>query len=123
MMRTISRVITLCSLMLLCLWTDAAWGHVFPEHTEPEVGATVTVAPTRVRIWFNGALEPAFSTFHVQNSSGEQVDRGDGHGDPSDPTLLEVSLPPLPPGIYRVFWSAVARDGHRTEGDYIFTIK
>jgi len=102
--------------MLLCLWTDAAWGHVFPEHTEPEVGATVTVAPTRVRIWFNGALEPAFSTFHVQNSSGEQVDRGDGHGDPSDPTLL-------PPGIYRVFWSAVARDGHRTEGDYIFTIK
>ena len=110
--------------MFLCIWTEVVWGHAFPEHAaEPGVGSTVTVAPTRVRIWFNGALEPAFSTLHVQNSSGERVNRGDGYGVPSDPTLLEVNLPPLPPGIYRVIWSAVARDGHRTEGDYIFTIK
>jgi methionine-rich copper-binding protein CopC len=34
-----------------------------------------------------------------------------------------VSLPPLPPATYRVIWSVVARDGHRTEGDYAFTIK
>jgi methionine-rich copper-binding protein CopC len=37
--------------------------------------------------------------------------------------LLEVSLPSLPTGNYHVFWSVVARDGHRTEGDYTFTIK
>jgi hypothetical protein len=34
-----------------------------------------------------------------------------------------VSLPSLSPGTYRVIWSVVARDGHRTEGDYTFTIK
>lgn len=83
----------------------------------------MTVAPTLVRVWFDGALEPPFSTLRVQNAHGEQVDKGDGHVDPSDPTILEVSLPPIPPGTYRVLWSVVARDGHRTEGDYTFTIK
>jgi hypothetical protein len=51
------------------------------------------------------------------------VDKGDGRVNPSDSTILEVSLPPLPPGNYRVFWSVVARDGHRTEGDFPFTIE
>jgi hypothetical protein len=117
------RIITLCGFILVGAWQEVASCHVFPEHAEPEVGATVTVAPTRVSIRFNCALEPTFSTIRVQDSSGKQVDRRDIHIDPSDPTLLEVSLPPLPPGTYRVTWSAVAKDGHRTEGDYTFTIK
>jgi copper resistance protein C len=83
----------------------------------------VTVAPTHVRIWFDGDVEPAFSSIRVQNMSGQQVDKGDGHVDSTDPTLLEVSLPSLPTGNYHVFWSVVARDGHRTEGDYTFTVK
>ena len=122
-MQTFLTVIVLCSPMLLSTWLEVAWGHVFPEHAEPQVGATVTISPTSVRIWFDGALEPVFSTLRVQDASGKRVDKGDGHVDSSDPTLLEVSLPSLPPGTYRVIWSVVARDGHRTEGDYTFTIK
>jgi methionine-rich copper-binding protein CopC len=37
--------------------------------------------------------------------------------------VLEVSLPPLAAGKYRVFWSVVARDGHRTEGHFTFQVK
>jgi hypothetical protein len=51
------------------------------------------------------------------------VDRADAHVDPTDRTMLEVSLPPLAPGRYQVFWSVVARDGHRTEGSYPFRVK
>ena len=29
----------------------------------------------------------------------------------------------LPPGRYQVFWSVVARDGHRTEGSFPFRVK
>jgi methionine-rich copper-binding protein CopC len=57
------------------------------------------------------------------NADRARVDKGDGQVNPSDSTILEVSLPPLPPGTYRVFWSVVARDGHRTEGDFPFTIE
>jgi len=109
--------------LVLFLAAASAWGHAFPDHSEPRVGWTVPTPPPRVRIWFDGALEPIFSTITVMNADRQRVDKGDGRVNPSDSTILEVSLPPLPPGNYRVFWSVVARDGHRTEGDFPFTIE
>ena len=102
---------------------QAVFGHAFPDHSEPKVGATVEYPPKLIRIWFDGALEPVFSTISVKDSGGNIVDRGDGRVNPSDVTILEVSLPALSPGIYRVIWNVVARDGHRTMGDYTFEIK
>jgi len=71
----------------------------------------------------SGALEPAISAVRVENESGQQVDRGDCHVGADNTSLLEVSLAPLPPGVYRVIWSVVSRDGHRTQGNYTFTIQ
>jgi len=122
-MQTLKVIILLCGLTVLGAWPKTAWGHVFPDHAEPPVGAAVTSSPAHIRIWFNGALEPAFSTLIVQNESGQRVDKGDGHVNPSDATLLEASLPALSPGTYRVIWSVVARDGHRTKGDYTFRVR
>ncbi len=110
------------------------WAHAFPDHSEPRVGSTVKTPPAIVRIWFDGYLEPAFSTIEVyldsapgirqfKNEGSKRVDQANGHLDPSDPMLLEVSLPVLPPGRYRVVWAVVAVDGHRTEGDFPFTIE
>ncbi len=100
----------------------SAQGHAFPDHSEPRVGWTVPVPPAQVKIWFDGAIEPIFSSITVMNAEKQRVDKGDGRVNPSDNTILEVSLPSLPPGKYRVYWSVVARDGHRTEGDFPFTI-
>lgn len=122
MFRTVL-IIALCGIAICITSASSVWAHAFPDHAEPRVGAVVTISPARVRIWFDGALEPLFSTLQVRNTSGQQVDRGDGHVDESDLTLLEGSLPPLSPGTYRVFWSVVARDGHRTQGDYTFTLR
>lgn len=109
--------------VFLFIMPDAAQAHAYPDHADPKVGSTISVAPTQVRIWFDSDLEPLFSTIVVQDASGKKVDKGDGHVDPSDPALLEISLPPLPPGTYRVIWSVVARDTHRTTGNYVFTFK
>ena len=102
---------------------QVALAHAFPDHSEPRVGSTVKGSPPFVRIWFDGALESAFTTIIVQDSSDKNVDRGNGHVNPSDPTLLEVELPPFPPGKYHVIWDVLARDGHRTKGDYTFVVK
>jgi methionine-rich copper-binding protein CopC len=99
-----------------------AQAHVFPDHSEPRVGHTVAQSPPQVRIWFDGAIEPVFSTLRVEDASGRRVDRGDAHVDAHDDTLLEVTLPPLPRGDYHAVWSVVARDGHRTEGSFPFTV-
>jgi methionine-rich copper-binding protein CopC len=108
---------------MIAVAAGTVWAHVFPDRSEPRVGATLEAAPRGVRIWFDGAIEPAFSTIRVESAEKRRVDKGDGRVDPADATLLEVSLPPLPAGRYRVFWSVVARDGHRTEGDFPFWIK
>lgn len=116
--------------MLLSLWSafflfpNRAGAHAYPDHADPKVGSTVSVPPTSVRIWFDSELEPVFSTIMVHAVKDDaMVDKRDGRVDPSDPTLLEVSVPLLPPGDYRVYWSVVARDGHRTSGNFTFKIK
>jgi methionine-rich copper-binding protein CopC len=107
----------------LVLAAGAAWAHAFPDHSEPRVGSSIDAPPPVVRIWFDGQIEPVFSTIRVENGDKQRVDKGDGGVDPGDNRVLQVKVPPLPPGRYRVYWSVVARDGHRTEGDFPFRIK
>lgn len=108
--------------LVLLLGTWPAWGHSFPDHSEPRVGWTVDKPPVKVTIWFDVPIEPIFSTIKVVDTNGQQVDKQDGRVNPADRTVLEVSLPSLPPGKYRVFWNVISIDTHRTEGDYPFAI-
>ena len=108
---------------VLLLPPGAVWAHAFPDRSEPRVGWTVTTAPEQVRIWFDAEIEPVFSTMRVEDADHRRVDKGDARVNAQDWRLLEVSVPPLPSGKYRVFWSVVARDGHRTEGDFPFRVK
>ena len=110
-------------LVFLSILPAASWGHAFPDHSDPKVGSTVSGSPAQVRIWFDGDLEPAFSTLMVHNADGKMIDKRDSRVGPADPKLLQVSVPPLPPGTYLVIWNVVARDGHRTNGQFSFTIK
>jgi copper resistance protein C len=110
-------------LSFLLVLPGVSQGHAFPDHSDPKVGATVSGSTSIVRIWFDGDLEPVFSTIAVQDASGKKVDKGNGRVNPSDARLLEISVPPLQSGAYRVFWNIVSRDGHRTRGDYTFVIK
>lgn len=117
------RVRALWAAAVLLVIASPAWGHAFPDHSEPRVGHTVDAPPPAVRIWFDGAIEPVFSTLHVEDADGRRVDRNDARVSASDGSLLEVSLPPLASGRYQVIWSVVARDGHRSEGSFGFRIK
>lgn len=121
-MRQVSRLILIASLIYLGAITQA-WSHAVPDHSEPAVGSTVSASPPLVRIWFDSELEGEFSEIRVENAASERVDNGDAHVDKSDAKLLEVGMPPLPAGVYRVFWTAVSIDGHRTVGNYTFTVK
>jgi methionine-rich copper-binding protein CopC len=110
-------------LALLLVVPGGASAHAYPDRAEPKVGSTVSASPGQVRIWFDSELEPAFSSIEVHAPDGAKVDDGHGHVDASDSKILEVAVPRLPPGTYRVVWAVVARDGHRTAGNYRFTVK
>jgi len=109
--------------IVLALAAGRADAHAFPDHSEPRVGSTVEQPPGQVKIWFDGEIEPVFSTLRVERDDRQRVDRGDARVNPQDGRLLEVTVPPLTSGRYRVYWSVIARDGHRTEGDFRFRVK
>jgi len=117
------RLFRALGVLLVVFCAGVVSAHVFPIRSEPRVGSTVAASPDKVRIWYDGALEPAFCKMYVQDKTGKAVDNKDTRVNPSDATLLEITLPSLPAGTYKVIWNVVARDGHRTNGDYSFAIK
>jgi copper resistance protein C len=122
---------------LNCVWSVAWFGlipsvlglpvtalaHAFPVRSEPRVGWTIKSSPEKVTIWFDGEIEPAFSTITVYDSAKQQVDKGNSHVSAADSRILETDVPPLAPGTYRVYWKVLAKDTHVTEGDFSFTIE
>jgi methionine-rich copper-binding protein CopC len=108
---------------LLLAVSGTAFGHAFLDHAAPAVGSAVHAPPAQVKLWFTQRLEPAFSTLRVQDADGKKVDKGDAQVDRADATLLEVSLPQLAPGTYRVTWRVLSVDTHVTEGDFTFDVK
>jgi copper resistance protein C len=99
-----------------------ASAHAFFNRSEPRAGATLSSPPDVIRIWFNGPIEPVYSTMRVENRS-QRVDKTGGRVSQADSTLLELSVAAVPPGRYRVIWSVIARDGHREEGAFGFRVK
>jgi methionine-rich copper-binding protein CopC len=97
--------------------------HAFLEHAEPSVGSTMQTSPSEVRIRFTENIEPAFSKIQIFNVSGNEVDKRDVHLDRSDPAVLQVSLPSLGSGTYKVVWRVVSVDTHVTEGSFSFRVR
>ena len=112
----------LCCCLLLVLPSARLSAHAFLEHSDPPVGGKVHSAPAAVRIWFTEAIEPAFSSIQVLDATRKPVDKKDTHSDRSNHSLLQVSLPRLGPGTYKVVWRVVSVDTHRTNGDFTFQI-
>jgi len=109
--------------LVVVLGATEASAHAFPDRSEPRVGSTVERGPSQVQIWFDGEIEPVFSTLRVENDDKQRVDKGDARVKAGNTRLLEVTVDSLPPGRYRVYWSVIARDGHKTEGDFRFRVK
>jgi hypothetical protein len=103
-------------------FSSGANAHAFLDTASPSVGSTLHAAPAQVYLTFTQSLEPAFSTVRVEDASGNQVDKKDGAVAPDKPNALHISLPPLPPGTYQVFWRVLSVDSHVTEGKFKFTI-
>jgi len=115
-------LLQLGALGLVLTFTAPARAHAFLDHATPAVGSKVRGPPAEVKLWFTEQLEPAFSTVQVLDRSGKRVDKADGKVDPAEPMVLQVSLPTLAPGSYRVTWRVLSVDTHVTEGDFTFDV-
>ena len=109
-------------LIAATLAPTAAFAHAFLVRAVPAVGATVPTAPPRLVLRYTEAVVPHFCQVTLRGPTGGPVRIGRPRAAPGHPRRLLVRLPSLPAGAYRVTWHAVARDTHRTEGSFRFTV-
>ncbi len=80
--------------------------------------------PTDADAQFSEGIEPAFSGVTVTGPQQHAVATGKLTRSADNPA--EVTLPlaeALPPGEYTVAWHVVSVDGHKTKGQYTFSVK
>jgi methionine-rich copper-binding protein CopC len=103
--------------------TAPAWAHAHLQGSMPIAGSTIQVSPGKISVHFTEGLEPSFSGISLSNNEGVTVALseavvGGTNGDELSATLAA----PLAPGSYRVEWHALSKDGHKTDGNYGFTV-
>lgn len=96
--------------------------HAVLVKSTPPARATLSRPATRVDLWFNEPIEPAWSVVSVWNGSGARADRGDALVAPDDPKRLSVTLHGLTDGAYTVRYRVVSVDGHVVESSFTFTV-
>jgi methionine-rich copper-binding protein CopC len=100
----------------------AAEAHATLVVSVPADGAVVSGSPPEISVAFSEAVETALSGLDVTASDGSAV--ATTSAESSDPAMLVVHPSGvLSPGVYAVDWHAVADDGHKTEGEFSFTVK
>jgi methionine-rich copper-binding protein CopC len=118
------RWLTACGagLALSLAMASNAFAHATPTSRDPSPNAQVA-APSAVTIRFSEPLEPAFSKIVLVDESGKAAASAASQVDVKDKRTMQLALQPLAPGRYTVQWTAVAEDGHRTQGGYAFSVK
>ncbi len=103
--------------------SQLAHAHAHPTTEAPAPNATVAAPAQSVAIDFDDTLEPTFSSIAVTDAAGKAVTTAKSSVDASNRKHMSVALDASKPGVYTVAWVAVASDGHRTHGQYTFTVK
>jgi streptogramin lyase/putative copper export protein/methionine-rich copper-binding protein CopC len=115
-------LVTFATLLMLAGFISPAYAHANLIRSDPPANSVLPSSPHQVTLYFTEQLEPKLSGAAVLDPTGKEVDTGYSVSS-SDATILIVSLPTLPSGVYTVAWHAIsAVDGHHTSGSFSFGI-
>ena len=115
--RSVSAAVAAALVML----PDLAQAHTALIATEPPADVEIADVPTSIVLRFSSKIEPKFAQVTVEHD-GKSVPAGQASVDANATTVsIPVSLPRG--GSFHVHWTVLAVDGHRSAGDYTFTIR
>lgn len=117
-----NRLLAILALALTA--TSPASAHAVLHDATPPVGSTAHAGLQELRLTFNEALETPFCKVRVSGADAKVVATKELKAVDGDAKTLVVTLAaPFGAGTYTVRWSAMGRDGHRTKGEYKFSVK
>lgn len=113
------------SSLALVLLGSAVLAHAHGKLTasQPKADSQLDATPSQIRLQFNEALEPAFSTMRLRDARDTVIPVTTAARDKAHPELLIGTPPALRPGQYKLEWSVVTNDGHKTKGAFSFAVK
>jgi methionine-rich copper-binding protein CopC len=114
----VARLPVLALALVLALLPVPAAAHPLLVGATPSSGTSAATPPARIVLSFTEVLDPVLSSVVLVAP--------DGRTTPWPSTVsggtLEVGLPALPAGTWRVRWAVSGSDGGRESGDYRFTV-
>ena len=103
--------------------TATAFAHAHLQTAQPPIGGTIKTPPAELDLTFSEELNLKFTGMKVVGPDNKEVKTDNAMLMGGDKIFM-VTLPEtLSAGTYQVEWHALSRDGHKTHGEYKFTIK
>lgn len=119
-----SRALSAAFFLTCILTTSTALAHAHLKHQYPAADAQVTAAPQALTLNFSEGVEVKFSGVTLTGPQQALIPVGTAKLNEKDNTQLIVPVEQaLKPGDYTVDWHVVSVDGHKTKGQYHFSVK
>lgn len=118
------RKLSAVAVLFLGMSFQQAFAHAHLKDQLPAEGAAVEQTPESITLNFSEGIEVNFAKVKVTGPNGNVVKTGKPELDPNNDTKVIVPIESkLAAGKYDVNWSVVSVDGHKTKGEYSFTVK
>ncbi|AVJ18073.1 hypothetical protein CLM71_13510 [Serratia sp. MYb239] len=122
--RSSSRLLATLFALFVGLSSQQVLAHAHLKLQTPAADATVSPAPQALTLSFSEGIEPGFSKVKLIGPDNKAVKIGKLQLDAKDNAKASIPIPEvLPAGKYQVDWHVVSVDGHKTKGQYSFTVK
>lgn len=99
-----------------------AFAHATLVDSFPAKGQVLTASPSEIHITFNEHVEARYCRIKLVSNAGKNFDADRPAADKANPNTIVAAVPVLRPGTYSARWTAVGGDGHKTHGDFSFTV-
>jgi len=104
-------------------FTAMAHAHAHLHSAVPAADSTIASVPAEIDLTFNEELNLKFTGIKVVGPDGTEVKVDSAMLMDGDKSFMAMLAGKPGPGTYQVFWHALSRDGHKTQGSYKFTVK
>lgn len=106
------------------LMTPTVWAHAHLQQQTPAANTEVSPSPNQLTLDFSEGVEASFSGLTLLDPRGKTVSTEPAVRSESNNKQLIIPLQrSLAPGLYTVKWHVVSVDGHKTKGQYQFSVK
>ncbi|BBO62560.1 MULTISPECIES: CopC domain-containing protein YobA [Serratia] len=121
--RSSCRLLSTVFVLFVGLSSQQALAHAHLKVETPKADASVSPAPKALTLSFSEGIEPNFSGVKITGPDNAVVKTGKLQLDPNNNTQVNVPIESeLSAGKYNVSWHVVSVDGHKTKGQYSFTV-